>query len=77
MVQPGGSGWWWTSTGALPGIETDVVVITARRHKCRLGAIALGQFESQDAAVKAEGTLKVGDLQVDVAYAHTRGDRTD
>lgn len=59
---------------AFPRVETDVVVIAAGGDEGGLGAVALGEFETEHAAVEIECALQVGDLQMDVADAGTGGD---
>ncbi len=44
-----------------------MVVIAAGREERGLRAVALRQLEAEHAAVEAEGAIKVGDLEVDVA----------
>ncbi len=63
---PGGGG---EPPLAFPGVETNVVVISARRNEGCVAAVALGQLETEHAAVKPERTLKIRDLQVHMAYA--------
>src|SRR5688572_30022255 len=59
----------------FPDVETDMVVVAARRNKRSLLTISLGQFETENAAIEAERALEVGDLQVDVADANAGIDR--
>jgi hypothetical protein len=51
-----------------------VVVVAAGREERGLRAVALGDLETEHTDIKIEGTLEVGDLQVDVADAGTGGD---
>jgi hypothetical protein len=57
------------TTQALPGVETDVVMIAARRHEGSLRPVPLRQLKAKDSAVKPECPLQVGDLQMDVTDA--------
>ncbi len=45
---------------ALPGIETDVVVIAACGDERRLAAIALLQLEAEYACVEGERPVEIG-----------------
>src|SRR5665213_916054 len=60
---------------AFPGVEPDVVVVAAGRDKGGLGAIALNELEAEDAAIKGERAVEIGDLEVDMANAHAGIDR--
>jgi hypothetical protein len=57
------------ATAAFPGVEADVMMVSTRRDEGGLGAVALGELETEDAAVEGEGALQVGHLEVDVADA--------
>ena len=52
---------------ALPGVETDMMVIAPRREEGRAGAVALHHLEAQHAAIKGDGAVEIGDPQVHVA----------
>ncbi len=67
MEQAGRAGRRRPSAKALPGIEADMVMIAACRDEGRLVTIGLHQGETQHTAIKVQRTLKVGDLQVDMA----------
>src|SRR3954465_4891112 len=54
---------------ALPGIQPDMVVVSAGRDECGRVAHALHDLESQHADVKAERAFKVRDLQMHMADA--------
>src|SRR3989338_5968170 len=69
MIKPGMAGAGWGAAFAFPGVQPDMVVIAPRRQKSRLPAVTLGEGKPKDAGVKADGTLKVRDLQMDVADA--------
>ncbi len=43
------------------------MVIATGGDESRAGAVTLGQLEAQDAAIEAERTLKVGDLEMHMA----------
>ena len=44
-----------------------MVVVAARREERRLGAVALGELETQDVPIEPERALEVGDLEVHVS----------
>lgn len=69
VEEAGGVGWRRGSAEAFPGIQADVVVIAACGDEGRAGAVALGDVESEDAAVEGEGSFEIGDFQVHVADA--------
>jgi hypothetical protein len=58
---------------ALPGVEPDVVMITAGRDECCLRSVFLHQLESQDAAVELECAIKIGNFQMNMADLGSRG----
>src|SRR5438128_11960324 len=64
MEEASGPRWRRMAALALPGIETDVVMIAAGRNKCRARAHTLRQLEAEHAAIEAERAVEVGDLQV-------------
>ena len=47
------------------------MMVAARRDKRRVASVTLRQLEAEYAAVKTEGAVEVGNLQVDVADPHT------
>jgi hypothetical protein len=51
-----------------------MMMVVARRDEGRLLAVFLLQLEAEHTAVKIEGALQVGDLEVDVADADCGGD---
>ena len=69
VKQAGGAGRRRMAAFALPGIQSDVVVITARRNECRLIAVALHDLEAEHAAVKSQCAVEIGDFQVDMSDA--------
>ena len=74
VVQAGRAGWRRRAAFALPGIQTDVVMIAARGEKGRLVAEPLLQLEPEHAAVEGERAVEVGHLQMHVADADVRVD---
>jgi hypothetical protein len=52
-------------------VEADVMVVATRCDKRRAASVTLRQLEAEYAAVKTEGAVEVGNLQVDVADPHT------
>ena len=75
MIEPRRAGRRRRAALAFPGIQADVVMIAAGRDEGRLVAAPLHQFKAEHAAIKAERTLEIGDLEVDVADARAGGDR--
>ena len=69
VIEAGGAVWRGFAATAFPGVEADVVMITAGGDKRGLGAVALGELETEDAAVEGEGALQIGHLQMNVADA--------
>ncbi len=63
--------------GAFPGVQPDVVVITARREEGCLSPVMLCYFKAEHIPVKFERALHVGHLQVHVANPNTRIDWTN
>jgi hypothetical protein len=72
MIQAGSSGRWRGTTGAFPGVEADVVMVAASGKKSGLAAEALGEFKTQNIAIKSERAVKVRDLEMDMADADLR-----
>jgi hypothetical protein len=60
---------------AFPGIETDMVMVTARGNEGRAGTEALHQFEAEHAAVETQRTVEIGDLEVNMADPRSCNDR--
>ena len=52
---------------ALPRIESDVMMIAPGRQKRRLAAHARRDVEAENAVVKGNGAVQVGDLEMDVS----------
>jgi hypothetical protein len=69
VVEARGAAWWGFAAASFPGVEADVMMVTTRRDEGGLGAVALGELETEDAAVEGEGALQVGHFEVDVADA--------
>ncbi len=49
------------SAFTLPGIQRDMMVITARRHEGR-ARHALGQLEAEHADIEIERAVEIGDF---------------
>ena len=60
---------------ALPRIQTDVMMISARTDECGLRAEALHQLEAEHAAIELERAIKISHLQVNMADVNARVDR--
>ena len=74
VEEAGGARRRWMATLALPGIESDVVVVAAGRDECGARAHALHQLEAEHIAIEAERAVEVGDLEVDMSDAGTGDD---
>ena len=75
VIKPGGArGRRWT-TPALPGVESDVVVIAAGAQERGLVTPSAHHVETQDAVIEGDRPLEVADLEMDVADAGTALDR--
>src|SRR5262245_1590084 len=64
VKEPGGPGRRRMAALALPGVETDVVMIAAGRDEGGARAQPLLQLEAEYVAIEAERAVEVGDLQV-------------
>ncbi len=69
VVEAGGAGSGRFATEAFPRVQADVMMITACGDEGGLASVALGELEAEHAAVEIQGTIQVGDFQVDVADA--------
>src|SRR5919197_5985604 len=72
VVQAGGAGGGGRPVLALPRVEGDVVVVAARREEGRAAKVD-EQVEAQHVTIEADGTVQVGDLEVDVPDAGLGG----
>ena len=61
---------------ALPGIQTDVVMIAASGEKGRLVTEPLLQLEPEHAAIEGKRAVEVGHFQMNMADADAGIDRT-
>src|SRR5258707_14143218 len=59
---------------AFPGVETDVMVIAARRNERRARGQALHQLESQHTAIKSQRAIEIGHLEMNMPDPGSRGD---
>lgn len=67
MIQPRGSLGRRQSTRAFPRVQSDMMMIPARRDKRRALAVALGQFKPKHAAIKRQRPIQVRHFQMHVA----------
>ena len=70
MIKPGRSGRRLRTSGTFPCIESDVVVVAARRNERSTASISLGELETKNSAVEAESSFKVSHFEMDMADAH-------
>ena len=75
MIKTGCAGGRRGAVGALPGIQTDVMMIATGGDESSIGSEALHEFKAQDATIKAKGSLEVCDFEVDMTDADLRIDR--
>jgi len=75
MVQAGRALGRRRAAAALPGVEPDVMMITAGRNERRLQAKPLRQLKAEYAAIKGQRPVDIGDLQMHVADADACVDR--
>ncbi len=73
VIQPGVAGGRGRPAEALPGVETDVMVIAAGGDEGGLTPVPLHQLETEDVDVKGERAFQVGHLEVHVADIGSRG----
>ena len=74
MIETGGSGCGRLAVAAFPGVEPDVVMISAGGDKGSGRAKALHELKAEHTTVKVESTIQVRDLEMNVAYASAGGD---
>src|SRR5581483_4563023 len=75
VVEAGGAGRRRRAAEALPGVEADVVMISAGRNERGLAPAPLHQLEAEDAAIERQRALEVRHLEVHVTDAGTVGYR--
>lgn len=51
---------------AVPGIQTNVVVVAAGGNEHGLGAVAGGDFKAEEAAIEVDGAVEICYFEVDV-----------
>ena len=69
MIEAGRARWRRLAAVALPGVEPDVVVITASRdERCRVSH-ALHQLEAEDSTIEIQRALEIRHLQVHMTNA--------
>jgi hypothetical protein len=59
---------------AFPGVQTEVMVIAARRNERRAGAQALGHLKAQYTAIKRKRTIEIGHLEMNMPDPHACND---
>jgi len=64
MIPPGAARRRRRTARAFPGVQPDVMMITARRNERRAGTEPLLQFKAQHAAIKFQRAFEVGDFQM-------------
>src|SRR5439155_4797301 len=72
MIKAGCALWQRRPVSALPSVESDMMMITARGNKGRFVAVSLCQLKSENAAVKIECPLQISHLQMHMPDAHPR-----
>src|SRR6266480_8148761 len=70
MIKAGCALWRWRPISALPGVESNMMMITARGNKCRFFAVSLCQLEPENAAIEIERPLQISHLQMRMPNAH-------
>ena len=68
MVEPSGTSWWWCTPGALPRVDTNMMMVVSGRQKCCRVLDLLGDRESENPMIELKGTVKIGYFEVDVSY---------
>lgn len=63
------------AASALPGVESQVMVIATSGQECGLGSIALSELKPKDPLIKGKGAVNVGNFQVDMANVDPWVDR--
>src|SRR5207302_10557891 len=76
VIQPGRARWRWRAARAFPGVQPDVMMITAGREERGLSSHPLRDLEAQDVAVECERSFEVGHFEVDVTNSDARIDRS-
>jgi len=69
VKETGGAAWRGFAATAFPGVKADVMMVTTCGNEGCLGTVALGEFETEDAAVEGKGALQVRHLEMNVADA--------
>jgi hypothetical protein len=75
VIEPGCSWSRMRSAQTFPGIQPNVMVVSARRDECGSIAKAKHQFEAKHTAVEVERAIQIGDLQVNMSHTDTGVDR--
>jgi hypothetical protein len=69
VIEAGGAGRGRGAAMALPGVETDVVMIATRGEEGGGVADSLRDFKAENVAIEGKCAIEVSDLEVDVAYS--------
>src|SRR5690606_7430061 len=73
VVKTGSGAWCGRRAFAVPGVEADVVVITASGDERSLIAVFHGAFEAEQSAIEIDRALQIGDFQMHVPDARAGG----
>src|SRR3954469_10045388 len=74
VIQASAAWRWRRSSLAFPRVQSDVMVITARRKESGLIAISLHQIEAEHIAIKFNCAIKIRDFQMNMANARAGSD---
>ncbi len=61
------------ATGTFPRVQPNVMMVAAGREKGRLISKSLHEEKPRNIPIKTDGAIEIGDLEVDVADAGSRG----
>ena len=75
MKETGATGRWGRPGETFPGVEADVMMISASRDKGGASTPALRQLEPENAAIEFQRSFQVGDLEMDVTDSNLRINR--
>ena len=69
VIETGGAGRGRGAAEAFPGIEANVMMVSAGGEKGGGISKVLGDLKAEDAVVEGEGAIEVGNAEMDVAHA--------
>ena len=72
MIKSGGIRRRRRTAGTFPGVERNVMMISARREKHRVRPVARGDFKTEDVAIKLQRAVDLRNLEVYVANSNLR-----